>query len=285
MKKSLLFILGLFFTISLYAQWGPQSKVLTDSVNSKILGTSRQFTIYLPASYDVDASKTYPVLYLLHGLGGNAHTWPHAGHVRDVADLQIANGESDEVIIISPDAGGTINGYFNVEGWAYEDFFFKEFLPEVEKKYRIKAEKKYRAVAGFSMGGGGATVYAQRHPDMFCAAFAMSALMNVPAVGAVPSQRKGDPIDLLNSSVIERAADKFVDNADEATKNALRTVAWYVDCGDDDFLFDRNIEFYQAMRRAYIPCQLRVRDGRHDFEYWHSSLYECLAFISRCFGK
>ena len=57
------------------------------------------------------------------------------------------------------------------------------------------------------------------------------------------------------------------------------------DCGDDDFLFDCNLDFYQAMRRAHIPCQLRVRDGGHTWEYWHSALYEALPFVSRVFGE
>jgi S-formylglutathione hydrolase FrmB len=65
----------------------------------------------------------------------------------------------------------------------------------------------------------------------------------------------------------------------------LYLLHWFVDCGDDDFLLDRNIEFTQAMRKAGIPCQFRVRDGGHTFEYWHSALYICLPFVSRNFGK
>ncbi|MDL2265830.1 esterase family protein, partial [Parabacteroides sp. OttesenSCG-928-G21] len=68
-------------------------------------------------------------------------------------------------------------------------------------------------------------------------------------------------------------------------KEELRSVVWYVDCGDDDFLLDRNIEFLQAMKAAQIPLQFRVRDGGHTWEYWHSALYTCLPFASRNFGK
>ena len=77
---------------------------------------------------------------------------------------------------------------------------------------------------------------------------------------------------------------KYVTGANEEQKNELRSVAWFVDCGDDDFLLDRNIEFYHAMRQADIPCQFRVRDGGHTWEYWHSALYICLPFISRLMG-
>ena len=88
------------------------------------------------------------------------------------------------MIIVSPNAGGNPatcwNGYFNMPGWAYEDFFYKEFLPYIEKTYRVKGDKRHRAIAGLSMGGGGTASYAQRYPDMYCAAYAMSALMNIP---------------------------------------------------------------------------------------------------------
>ncbi len=207
-------------------------------------------------------------------------------------DQLVASGEACEMIIVSPNAGGNPatgawNGYFNMPGWAYEDFFYKEFLPHIEKTYRVRSDKQHRAIAGLSMGGGGATSYAQRHSDMYCAVYAMSALMDIPAMG----QAAGDDPDptnkmaLLTRAVQENSCVRFVREADEARKAQLRTIQWFVDCGDDDFLLDRNLEFYQAMRDAQIPCQLRVRDGGHTNEYWHSALYTCLPFVSRNFGK
>jgi enterochelin esterase-like enzyme len=204
-------------------------------------------------------------------------------------DQLAASGEACDMIVVMPNAGSTtekaMDGYFNVEGWAYEDFFFKELIPYVEKTWRVKADKQHRALAGLSMGGGGTTKYAQHHPDMFCAAYAMSALMSIPGQGAVMPQRPGDKVSILNASVIKNSCIDFVKNADDAVKDNLRTVTWFVDCGDDDFLLDRNIEFVQAMKAAQIPVQFRVRDGGHTWEYWHSALYTALPFISRCFGK
>ncbi len=81
---------------------------------------------------------------------------------------------------------------------------------------------------------------------------------------------------VLTRSVQEHSCIRYVAEADVARKAQLRTVQWFVDCGDDDFLLDRNIEFFQAMRNAGIPCQFRVRDGGHTSEYWHSALYMCL---------
>lgn len=269
---------------------GAQSKVVTDSIYSEILGANRQFTIYLPKSYETDATRKYPILYLLHGMMGVNTSWFTDQRVKDVMDRLVASGEACEMIIVSPNAGGNIytgvwNGYFNMPGWAYEDFFYKEFLPYIEKNYRVVGDKQHRAIAGLSMGGGGTTSYAQRYSDMYCAAYAMSALMNIPAGSENPSPNPDDKMSLLTKSVMEHSCVKYVEEADDARKEQLCSVQWFVDCGDDDFLLDRNIEFFQAMRKAQIPCQFRVRDGGHTSEYWHSALYTCLPFVSRSFGR
>lgn len=292
MKKFLFTFLSVFTMLAANAQfssWGPQSKVVTDSIHSEILGAYRQFTIYLPQSYEVDANKKYPILYLLHGMSGVNTSWFYDQRCKDVMDQLVASGEACEMIIVSPNAGGDPatcwNGYFNMPGWAYEDFFYKEFLPYIEKTYRVIGDKQHRAIAGLSMGGGGTTSYAQRYPDMYCAAYAMSALMNIPAGAENPSPNPEDKMSLLTKSVIEHSCVKYVEEADDVRKAQLRSVQWFVDCGDDDFLLDCNIEFFQAMRKAQIPCQFRVRDGGHTSEYWHSALYTCLPFVSRCFGN
>lgn len=168
-------------------------------------------------------------------------------------------------------------------GWKYETFFFTEFLPSIEKRYRIIGDKCHRAIAGLSMGGGGAASYGQRHSDMFCAVYAMSALMDIPQEGAARFDDPNGKLAVLTRSVIEKSCVKYITGSDEGRKAELRSVAWFVDCGDDDFLLDRNIEFYRAMRGTNIPCQFRVRDGGHTWEYWHSALYICLPFVSRIY--
>lgn len=292
MGKIILTFFAAFTLLAVQAQpgWGPQSKIVTDSITSKILKAERAFNVFLPQSYEVDKDKKYPILYLLHGVMDTNQGWTMRGHLKDVMDQLVASGEACEMIIVTPNAGGNPyagdwNGYFNMPGWAYEDFFYQEFVPYIEKTYRVIGNKQHRAIAGLSMGGGGATSYAQRHSDMFCAAYAMSALMSIPQQGAMPSQNPDDKMALLTKSVIENSCIKYVEEADEARKTELRSVQWFVDCGDDDFLLDRNIEFTQAMRAAQIPAQFRVRDGAHTWEYWHSALYTCLPFVTRSFGK
>lgn len=290
--KRLLFITLLFviFSMSALGQRPNQSKVEDGVFSSKVLGADRAYTIFLPKSYETDTNKKYPILYLLHGMTDTNRTWFDRGHVKDVMDQLTASGEASEMIIVTPNAGGRFednawNGYFDMPGWKYETFFYEEFLPYIESKYRVLADKGHRAVAGLSMGGGGATNYGQRHSDMFCAVYAMSALMSIPESAAQRFDNPKDKFAILTLSVIENSCIKYVEEADEDRKKQLLTVNWFVDCGDDDFLLDRNIELIQAMHKARIPVQFRVRDGGHSWEYWHSALYTCLPFVSRCFNN
>lgn len=126
-------------------------RVVNDTIFSKKLNTE------VPG-------KKYPVLYLFHGMSQTNQNWVCRGHVQEVADRLIYAQEASEMIIVMPNAGGDIykevwNVFFNMPGWLYEDFFFKGFLPYVESKYNIIGNKENRAVAGLSMGGGGATGY------------------------------------------------------------------------------------------------------------------------------
>lgn len=285
MKQSILILL-LFICSQSFAQFPgrpPQGEASYDSIKSEVLGVTRQYSVYLPKSYTTNPEKKYPVLYLLHGVWGDNTNWVERGHIQDVANKLIDADEAVEMIIIMPDAGRIWNGYFDMDGWSYETFFFTEFMPYIESKYRIIGDKQHRALAGLSMGGGGTTVYAQKHPELFSSAYAMSALMGIESGGGIPPS--DEKFKKLNESVIENHCVRFVENADDATKEGLRTVRWFVDCGDDDFLFDVNIAFCQAMRKAQIPYQLRVRNGGHDWEYWHSALYTALPFVSNAFRE
>jgi Predicted esterase len=253
-----------------------------------VLKADRDYTVYLPKNYEIDKDKKYPVLYLLHGMSGTNLTWQNSMRLRDVADKLIDSGEAKEMIIVSPNAGGDLNkgqrnGYFDMPNWDYEKFFFTEFIPYIESNYRVLSAKNQRAVAGLSMGGGGTVVYAQKHPDMFCAAYAMSAFISIENL--TPSGNENEITMDLYMSVNANDCIKFVVNSDDETKNKLRTVSWFIDCGDDDFLLEHNVDLMKAMRKAYIPHQFRVRDGGHTSEYWHSALYLCLPFVSRNFGK
>ena len=173
--KKLLITLFLSLVISgLMAQTG---KVFDNlSMTSKILKMERKYAIYLPPDYET-SERSYPVLYLLHGAGDDQTGWVQFGEVLNIADEAINSGKATPMIIVMPDANTGKRGYVNdIKGeWRYEDFFFEEFMPFVEKAYRIKGEKRYRAVAGLSMGGEGTFIYALHHPELFSSACPLSA--------------------------------------------------------------------------------------------------------------
>lgn len=261
-------------------------KIVTDSIESKILGATVKYNVYLPNGFD-KTDKKYPVVYLLHGLYGGYDNWAKQGNMQLVADELIGSGEATEMIIIMPNAGNpdihnVYNGYFNMPDWNYEDFFFQELIPGAEAKYRGVGDKMHRAIMGLSMGGGGSTVYAQRHPDQFSSCYAMSAWLH----SDVPAEHKeGDKFYYTCKTVNELSATNFVENATEEQVKQLRTVKWFFDCGDDDGLMDLSVKIHQAMRKKWVKSELRINNGVHNWEYWHLCLRQALPFASRNFDK
>lgn len=281
--KRILFIFGL---LAACLSAAAQSKVVTDSLQSQALQCVQKYNVYLPDGYD--ANKEYPVVYLLHGLYGRYSDWVRQGGMKAVVDPLMANGEACQMIIVMPNAGDFDvhhyqNGYFNMPDWPYEDFFFQEFLPEVERKYHCGGSKDRRAVMGLSMGGGGSIVYAQRHPDLFSSAYGMSPWLDNKHREVRGSDIPGSKLAITDRSVQDHSALDFMDRADEATIEALKTVKWFLDCGDDDNLMPLSVDLHLKMKAAGLPCELRVRDGAHTWEYWHTALYTALPFASRNF--
>jgi enterochelin esterase-like enzyme len=286
MKKHLsLYVMFLIISFSLMAQSG---RVLDNlSLKSTILNMERKYAVYLPPDYET-SSRSYPVLYLLHG-GGDDHTgWVQYGEVGRIADEAIMKGRSTAMIIIMPDASTGQRGYFNsLRGdFQYEDFFFKEFIPFVEKTYRVRAEKQYRAVAGLSMGGGGTIMYALHHPEMFSVACPLSA--GIRSQSESRNRRTADTAGLkltaeqIDDYYNQHDAFYLVENMPDDQKTQVR---WYFDCGDDDALSEGNSLLHVAMMTKGIPHEFRIRNGIHNWTYWREALPEVLGFASQRFHR
>ena len=148
-------ILCFLFNVAGYSQ----STVFESlSFESNKLGRKVSYSIYLPSDYNT-SKRNYPVLYLLHGYTDNETNWIQMGQMKTIADRAIANEEAVPMIIVMPDAWDTwyINQY---DGKVpYEDMFFEELIPYMEKTYRIRSDKESRAIAGLSMGGYGSFLY------------------------------------------------------------------------------------------------------------------------------
>jgi len=286
MKKHCLSVLFLFLPALLWAQSG---KVFDNlSLSSKILQSERKFAIYLPPDYE-SSQRSYPVLYLLHGAGDDQTGWVQFGEVLHIADQCIRQGTATPMIIVMPDANTGRRGYFNdMKGeWRYEDFFFEELMPYVEQTFRIKKEKRYRAVAGLSMGGEGTFVYALRHPELFSSACPLSAATGPLSMDDMKNylQRRG----IADASPAEMEAyykrHSVLELISAMPNDQKRAVRWYIDCGDDDFLYEGNSLVHIAMRKKEIPHEFRIRDGGHTWTYWRTSLPAVLSFVSDAFHQ
>ncbi len=271
------------------------------TIKSQILKKDMKYSVYLPAGYDM-SQRRYPVLYLLHGGGGNHSDWIQLGNVQAIADASMntsgragqydaqSDTQSDTMIIVMPDAEQTF--YLNhIRGeYQYEDYFIKELIPQIEQTYRIRAEKRFRSIAGLSMGGFGSLLYSLHHPELFQTCYAMSAAvrtdeeinkMTLPefqrryktALGEIKEGdaritefwRKNSILDLMK-------------NLPDKQKAAVR---FYLDCGDDDGgLYTGNSLLHVLMRDRAIPHEYRARDGGHTWEYWRTGLPEALRFVS-----
>ena len=287
MKKVFLFSsIFICFSLLTSAQISKVSDNLT--ITSKILKSDRKYAVYLPAGYET-SQRSYPVLYLLHGATDNHTGWVQFGEVQRIADKAIQNGTATAMIIVMPDGDTGRMGYFNSIGgdWNYEDFFFQEFLPIIEKTYRIKTEKRYRAIAGLSMGGGGTFMYALHHPELFSSACPLSAYIGPLSIEEAKTRMsKSDP-GITDEVQIKTYFEKHnaLNLINQIPDDQKKAVRWYIDCGDDDFLYEGNSLVHIAMRKKEIPHEFRVRDGAHNWTYWREALPTVLGFVSDTFHQ
>lgn len=285
-------IFFLFIFTGLFAQ--DHGRVIEQNiVRSKILNRDVAYTVYLPADY-FTSERTYPAVYLLHGYTDDNTGWLQFGEINRYADKAIADGKIPPMIIVMPNADSSwyINSYDGKEN--YEDFFVEELIPGVEKKFRIKSERSYRAVAGLSMGGYGSLVLAMKHPDLFVASAPLSAaVFDDDAMVNMPDKSYEQTFGQLfgrglkgksrlnaawyKNSILKMAADNSADN--------LKRVRYWIDCGDDDFLSKGNCELHILLSERKIPHEFRVRDGAHTWSYWRTGIVDALAYIGQSFRR
>lgn len=286
MKKIFVLLLACFLVGTASAQTGKVIDELT--MPSKILKGDRKYAVYLPPDYETSQRK-YPVLYLLHGGGDDQTGWVQFGEVMHIADEAIRKGKATPMVIVMPDANTGQRGYFNdIKGeWRYEDFFFEEFMPFVEKNYRIKGEKRYRAVAGLSMGGGGSFVYALRHPELFSSACPLSASTGPLSLEDAKESLKRRNVTYRSDAELQSyyKNTSVLELINQVPQDQKKAVRWYIDCGDDDFLYEGNALVHIAMRKKDIPHEYRVRDGGHTWTYWRTALPTVLSFVTEAFHQ
>lgn len=290
MRNLLLVPIFMILCLTTTAQGGKVAESLTFSSKS---GYKMNYSVYLPEDY-ATSQRSYPVVYLLHGFSDDETGWIQFGQANQIMDKGVREGRIPACILIIPDGNDTwyCNSFDRKNLW--EDNFINEFIPFVEKEYRIRAKKEFRAIAGLSMGGYGALKLSMRHTDLFSCCVALSSgifgdkeiieyndtdydryFANSYGNGLKGNERLSEtwkansPLHLIHDVPIDK----------------LKSVRYWIDCGDDDFLFNGNSLLHIEMRQLGIPHEYRVRDGGHQWSYWRSGLDTGLEYIGAGFHR
>ena len=249
--------------------------------------TERDYSIYLPGSYNSDSLRQYPVLYLMHG-GGGAHTdYEHYHHLSAVADSLIDSGTVKDMIIVCPEGNQGHMMYFNTQAgragapdWQYEDYFFQELIPYIEKTYRVRTDKGGRAIAGFSMGGGAATVYGVHHPEKFSMVYDISGYLRRQPLDFL----KDDPsADWRQQTIADNDPVTTIENGSDDDVRAWKQVDWKICVGDHDFTLAGNLELAKALREKGIAFSMFVDEGEHNGKWVQPALEDAIKRADRNF--
>jgi S-formylglutathione hydrolase FrmB len=286
-SKPIRVLLLLFVPVLSYAESRIECSILT----SHILQKPVRYCVVLPESFSMTGQQRYPVLYFLHGLGNNEQTLFNSGGWNVIQDLRQQHRIGD-FLVVAPEGGRTF--FINsADGKVrYSDFFLKEFIPYIEKKYPVQAERRTRGITGISMGGYGALRFAFAHPELFGSASAESAAL----ITATPNQlnamiRAGTPLGTLLGPVfgypIEQAHWRTNDPFVLARKNSVgvRKVAIYFNCGrSDDLGFQKGAEaLHRELEVEGVRHEYRLYAGDHSLEYFLTHLGEVMEFHWKAF--
>jgi len=261
--------------------------------HSAALHSPLRYCVFLPASYFTEAAKSrhYPVLYVLHGLGGNEQSMAVSGEWTTLQDLR-RDKKAGDFLAVAPDGWDTF--YINSRDGKtlYGDFFLHEFMPYIERTYRIKAGRASRGITGFSMGGYGAMRIAFAHPELFGSVSAHSgALMREPPMGVNAGSASGNLAARVLTKVFGDPIDQAFWNLNSpfllARKNAalLSKMKIYFDCGTEDSygFYAGASELHQTLDVLKIPHEFHLYPGGHNVPYLLVHRDASFQFHSRAF--
>jgi len=258
----------------LFAQSVFAAKVDTISIYSFSMNKSINNVVVTPDDY-LTSDLEYPVVYLLHGYGGDYTSWINlAPQIKEFVDEM-------SIICVCPD-GGYRSWYLDSPidtSFKYETYIASELLKFVDLNYRTKADKRFRAISGLSMGGHGALYLTCRHPDLFGAAGSSSGgvdLRKFTASWDLKEKILGDTI-----CCKQNWEDHSVVNS--IGKLRKKEVQLIIDCGQQDFFLDVNRNLHARMLELNIDHDYIERPGEHTSEYWQSSIDFHFLFFHKFF--
>lgn len=287
--------------------------------HSEALGVDKHYFVYLPPSYDA-TRRRFPVVYYLNGVFGGEADWITHGHLVEVADSLVSDGKP-EMIIVTPDGddGFYTNWHIPASPAAcadsilseapddgcvvyarYDDYIAHDLVRDVDRRFRTRADRAHRAIAGLSMGGYGAIALALRHPDLFAAAASHSGLLSPLAdrSGATPPAyfTSMDSLAARYSAYWAKIHGAFGDSlsgwrdedpthlAAVAITNGAELPALYFDVGRSDPYVGESRAFAFELQRLGIPYEYHEWSGSHTWRYWSTHVPESLAWIADRIG-
>ncbi|APZ48172.1 esterase [Polaribacter reichenbachii] len=261
MKNIVLITISMVLTQSLFAQ-----KVF--SIKSDKLERKVPVLVQKPANYQ--SSKSYPLVFMLHGYSENYEQWIKTTDLKKLAtDYQM--------ILVCPE--GYVNYYLNssnLKDFQYEDFFFQELVPKIEEKYDI--DNKNIFITGLSMGGYGALSLFIKHSDFFNTAASTSGALEFDyenfkkvSLKFFESERMTKDMEMTLGNPKENDWKKFsisslLENQKEFNKG------FFIDCGRDDPLLSNTLQIKELALSKKLPIRFSIQPGEHNSEYWSKSV-------------
>jgi S-formylglutathione hydrolase FrmB len=279
-----------------------QGRIECGEVTSRILRQAVRYCAFLPSSYDATAASEnspakdeprFPVLYSLHGLGDDEQSLMNTGAWSLIQDLREQH-KIGEFLIVTPDGGRSF--YINSRDGRvrYSDFFLQEFMPTIERRYRVRAGRNTRGITGMSMGGYGALRLAFADPQLFSSVSAHSAaLMVEPPRPSNRGAREGSPLagmlgalfgNPINAAFWNENSPFVLAKSDTARIARLKI---YFDCGNaDSFGFDQGAtDLHKELDILKVKHEFHIYPGDHGVEYFLAHVAASMEFHSRAFQE
>ncbi len=269
MKQKIILLLIIFNTSIAFA-----FEVDTLIIQSKSMNKLISNIVVLPDNYEIQRGPL-PVLYLLHGAGGNYSDW-----TKKLPEIKNYVNQYN-MIIVNPD-GGITSWYFDSpidQKMKYETYISNELIEAIDKKYNTIPDKSGRAITGLSMGGHGAFYLAFKHQDIWGAAGSISGGLDILPFpkGWDLEKRLGE----YSKNRINWESNSVINMVYLLKPNSLKLI---FDCGVDDFFYDANIRFHNKMKQRNISHEFISRPGSHNWEYFTKSLPYQLLFFNDFFN-
>lgn len=267
-------LLTLFVPVIILTHPVKAAKVDTVITYSTAMQKNIKSVVITPDNYA--KGNAMPVVYLLHGAGGNYADW-----IRSAPEIAQLSDQYQQ-IIVCPD-GNVTSWYFDSpvnSAWKYETYITTELIPFIDKNYKTIPSRKGRAITGLSMGGHGAFYLAIKHQDLFGAAGSMSGGVDIRPF---PKNWK-----------IEEKLGSYAEHPENWEKNTVvnllhlltpGSLALIFDCGTGDFFYKVNVNLHEQMLERNIAHDFISRPGAHDWGYWKNAVNYQFLFLNTYFKQ